>query len=148
MERAWRYKRPLSILSVVIDDIRSLNDQYGREIGDRIMQILGQICTESLRKVDVIGRYTGSNFIILLPETDEVGARDVAERLRMKAEGWRLGTSEGTVHFTISLGIAGLVNNEVLDLERFIDRANQALYTALQAGGNRALVWAPEKKKR
>lgn len=147
MERTWRYKRPLSLISIVIDDIRSINDRYGREVGDNIMQVLGQICTESLRKVDIIGRYTGNNFIILLPETDATGARDVAERLRMKTESWRHETSEGPVTFSISLGIADLAESEVIDLERFIDRANQALYTALQSGGNRALVWEPAKKK-
>ena len=146
MEQAWRYKRSLSLISVVIDDIRALNDRYGREIGDRIMQALGQICAGTLRRVDLIGRYTGNNFIILLPETDAASARDVAERLRAKVNPWQLDTSEGAVTFSISLGIAGLVEREVIDLERFIDRANQALYTAIQAGGNRYLVWEPGEK--
>lgn len=146
MERTWRYKRPLSIISLVIDDIRSINEHYGRETGDRIMQVLGQLCNESLRKVDIVGRFTGNNFIILLPETDLTGANDVAERLRMKTVNWCTNHSDGQIAFTISLGIASLAGNEVVDLERFIDRANQALYTALQSGGNQALVWEPVRK--
>lgn len=146
LERTWRYKRPLSLISLVIDDIRTLNDRHGREIGDRILHALGRVCTESLRRVDVVGRYTGNNFVILLPETELNGARDVAERLRSKVDSLRLDSPEGHVTFTVSLGVAGLQDNEVIDLERFIDRANQALYTAVQAGGNRTLVWEGEGK--
>jgi diguanylate cyclase (GGDEF)-like protein len=148
LERTWRYKRPLSMISLVIDDIRNLNDRFGREIGDRILHSLGRICTESLRRVDVVGRYTGNNFVILLPETELEGARDVAERLRMKVQSFRIDSPEGHVTFSISLGVAGLSENEVIDLERFIDRANQALYTAVQAGGNQTLVWESEGKIR
>lgn len=143
LERTWRYKRPLSVISFVIDDIRAINERFGREIGDQILHALGKICTESLRRVDVMGRYTGNNFIILLPETDQEGARDVAERLRSKVESFRLDTPNGIVKFSISLGVAGLVDSEVIDLERFIDRANQALYTAIQEGGNQTLAWHP-----
>jgi diguanylate cyclase (GGDEF)-like protein len=148
LERTWRYKRPLSMISLVIDDIRNLNDRFGREIGDRILHSLGRICTESLRRVDVVGRYTGNNFVILLPETELEGARDVAERLRMKVQSFRIDSPKGHVTFSISLGVAGLSENEVIDLERFIDRANQALYTAVQAGGNQTLVWESEGKIR
>ena len=143
LERTWRYKRPLSIISLVIDDIRSINEQYGRASGDRVIHALGRICTESLRRVDVVGRYTGNNFVILLPETQIESAREAAERLRAKVERFGLKSAEGTISFTISLGVAGLLQNEVIDLERFIDRANQALYTAVQMGGNRSLVWEP-----
>ncbi len=141
LERAWRYKRSLSIISFVIDDIRSINERFGRESGDRILQSIGRITTESLRRVDVVGRYNGNNFIILLPETESENAREVAERLRTKVEAFRFDTPMGTVTYTISLGIAGMVENEVIDLERLIDRANQALYTAVQEGGNRTFIW-------
>ncbi len=141
LERTWRYKRPLSIISIVIDDIRSINERFGRESGDRILQSIGRITTESLRRVDVIGRYNGNNIVILLPETEAENAREVAERLRSRVESFRYDTPLGTVTYTISLGVSGLVDNEVIDLERFIDRANQALYTAVQQGGNRTMVW-------
>jgi diguanylate cyclase (GGDEF)-like protein len=143
LERTWRYKRPLSIISIVIDDIRSINEKFGRENGDRVIQVLGRICSDSLRRVDVLGRYTGNNFIAMLPETKLESAREVAERLRSKVQAYTYEVVEGSVTFTISLGVANLVESEMIDLERFIDRANQALYTAVQMGGNRTLVWEP-----
>jgi diguanylate cyclase (GGDEF)-like protein len=141
LERTWRYKRPLSIISILIDDIRGINENYGRESGDEVLQVLARVLVEGLRRVDVMGRYTGNNFIILLPETDLTGAREVAERIRRKVEDARVDTQKGPVHFSISLGVAGLSDSEVIDLERFMDRANQALYSAVQTGGNKVLAW-------
>jgi diguanylate cyclase (GGDEF)-like protein len=141
LERTWRYKRPLSIISILIDDIRGINEDYGRETGDEVLQVLARVLTEGLRRVDVMGRYTGNNFVIMLPETDLAGAREVAERIRRKVENARVESEKGTVRFSISLGVAGISDSEVIDLERFMDRANQALYSAVQTGGNKVLAW-------
>ncbi|MCJ7622823.1 MAG: diguanylate cyclase [Anaerolineaceae bacterium] len=143
LERAWRYKRPLSLISMVIDDIRKINDDFGFEAGDKVLRAVAVGCTNGLRRVDIIGRYQGNNFTILLPETDREAATDVADRLRRIIEKSVIKTGKSQFSFTVSLGVSNPMDNELIDLERLIDRANHALYTAVQAGGNQTIAWNP-----
>lgn len=143
IERAWRYKRPLALLSLVVDNIGKINDDFGYKTGDKVLRAVAAGCSNGLRRVDIAGRYQGNNFTMLLPETDREVAVDVAERLRKIIEQSVIKTEQTQFSFTVSLGVSSPMDNELIDLERLIDRANHALYGAVQAGGNRTFAWDP-----
>ncbi len=135
IERAKRYKRPLSIIVFDIDHFKKINDTYGHKIGDDVLKSLAKIIKSSVRKTDFAARWGGEEFVILLPETDLEGARKVAEKLREKVEKHKF---PGVGKVTISLGVAQLKDNE--DPNDFIVRADMALYKAKEGGRNRVEV--------
>ena len=143
LERAWRYKRSLSVLSLVLDDLRAINEEDGQEAGDRALQMVAQCFKDNLRRVDVIGRYEGNNFVVLLPETNPEYATEVAKRILKKIRQNPIKTEKGDIPVRVSMGIASLQENEMIDLDVLIDRANHALYLSVQAGGDRISSWHP-----
>ena len=143
LERAWRYKRSLSIISLVLDDLRIINETEGQEAGDRALQFVAQCFRDNLRRVDIIGRYEGNNFIVLLPETTSEFAVEVAKRILKKVHQNPLKTEKAEIPLRISIGVSNLQENEMVDLDVLIDRANHALYLSVQAGGDRVSSWHP-----
>lgn len=149
-QRSHRYQRPLSLIMMDLDHFKVVNDTYGHLVGDKVLQAIAKLCERNLRESDIIGRYGGEEFLILLPETpgnstetetnDEHTAKAVAERLRKMVESTPTQTAQGEIPITISLGIAELTEN-VDDLDTLIDRADQALYQAKQSGRNQSVVW-------
>jgi diguanylate cyclase (GGDEF)-like protein len=135
-QRARRYRHPLSAIMVDIDHFKRVNDTSGHAVGDRVLQQVAGHCRQELRETDVVGRYGGDEFAILLPESDPVAAAQVAERLRQRIARQPLQTTTGPVAVTISLGIAAL-DDENLTLDILLSRADQALYDAKQGGRNR-----------
>jgi diguanylate cyclase (GGDEF)-like protein len=133
-----------------LDHFKVVNDTYGHLVGDKVLQAIAKLCENNLRESDIIGRYGGEEFLILLPETpgnsteteanDEHTAKAVAERLRKMVESTPTQTAQGEIPITVSLGIAELTEN-VDDLDTLIDRADQALYQAKQSGRNQSVVW-------
>ena len=135
VERALRFDHPLSAVILDIDHFKKINDTYGHATGDQVLQLLSERCRENLRGVDIIGRYGGEEFVILLPESDLSEARKVAERLRKNISSEPFLTRQGEVQITASLGVTA-VNGHGKDLSSLIERADQALYTAKQCGRN------------
>ena len=121
---------------VDIDHFKQVNDTSGHAVGDQVLQQVAEHCRQELRETDVVGRYGGDEFAILLPESDPVAAAQVAERLRQRIARQPLNTTTGPVAVTISLGIAAL-DDENLTLDILLSRADQALYDAKQGGRNR-----------
>lgn len=141
MERAVRFGRSLSAILFDIDLFKAINDCYGHIYGDKILQALAQTYRKNLRGVDVLGRWGGEEFALLLPETGVEAACVVAERLRRLAEEIEIPVENGDViHITISLGIAPL-NSEAKSLEALINQADLALYQAKRTGRNRLSVY-------
>jgi diguanylate cyclase (GGDEF)-like protein len=138
-QRARRYRLPLSVMMVDIDEFKRVNDTHGHAIGDQVLQWVAECCRKELRGVDVIGRYGGDEFVALLPETGLSAACQVAERLRKSIAERALDTKAGRITVTVSLGIA-VLDDEHLTPESLLDRADQALYVAKQNGRNR--VWS------
>jgi diguanylate cyclase (GGDEF)-like protein/putative nucleotidyltransferase with HDIG domain len=135
--RARRYGHPLSILFFDADHFKRVNDTYGHSTGDIVLQELGRLVSGLLRAGDSIGRYGGEEFLVLLPETTQEEACQVAERIRKTIAGSPLATStvkEG-IPTTISLGVAtfpidGATASEV------VEQADQAMYWAKRLGRN------------
>lgn len=136
IQRTCRYGRSLSAIMMDIDNFKRVNDTFGHKVGDQILQGVAGSCRQELRSVDVLGRYGGDEFVILLPENDRVAAGKVAERLRKTIADIQINTAKGPVKITASLGVAS-VDCDKPSLETLLNRADKALYVAKKRGGNR-----------
>ncbi len=135
LERARRYKHPLTVILLDIDHFKDVNDQYGHPIGNQVLCALAERCRQNMREVDLFGRYGGEEFVLLLPESDLTTARTAAERLRRIVADTPVPTSAGAVPITISLGITEL-RAEQVELVALLGVADKAMYLAKQAGRN------------
>ncbi len=132
VERAMRYNKPLAAIMLDIDKFKRVNDTFGHAAGDLVLQSIAHLCVQSIRKVDVIGRYGGEEFAIILPETDLAQAGLIAERLCSVIAGACYETPRGEVCQTASLGVSAL-DRAHPDLDALLDQADQALYLAKQS---------------
>ncbi|MEI7990546.1 MAG: GGDEF domain-containing protein, partial [Chloroflexota bacterium] len=135
LERALRYEKPLIVMMLDFDHFKSVNDTYGHRVGDQTLQAVAKLCTHELRKMDIIGRYGGDEFAIILPETEKEEGFEVADRLRRSVAETPILCHRGSIHITISIGLANLTK-ESPSIELLLDLADQALYNAKQAGRN------------
>jgi len=148
-EVAARYHHPLSVIMFDIDHFKLVNDRFGHVVGDQMLGRVAQVARAALRSADVIGRYGGEESVIALPVTTEPQAYPVAERIRAGVAAIRVPTSEGDAAATLSIGIAEMLlppPAEHLDgydsVEHVIERADEAMYAAKRAGGNRTATWS------
>ncbi len=139
VERAKRFGHAFSVIILDIDHFKGFNDSYGHETGDQVLEKLAGRLSAQLRKVDILGRYGGEEFSLLLPETNAAGARQVAERLRRCIAEEPIETSQGFLNVTISVGLAVLQDN-ARTMEELLKYADQALYQAKETGRNRVCV--------
>lgn len=132
---ALRYTRPITLMMFDIDHFKQVNDRFGHPAGDLVLQHVARIAAEQIRAADIIGRYGGEEFIVLLPSTTMPQALGVAERIREQISGLSVETDFGVVQVTISCGLAERIQTDD-SIERVIDRADQALYAAKRSGRN------------
>ncbi|MFZ6031013.1 MAG: sensor domain-containing diguanylate cyclase [Chloroflexota bacterium] len=132
---AQRYQHSLSAIMLDIDRFKAINDGYGHLVGDRVLQAVAECCCQTIRNVDILGRYGGEEFAVILPKTDHPAACQVAERLRQRIEQAIVKTDAGPVTVTVSLGVSAM-RNEHLTLEALLADADQALYLAKRNGRN------------
>ncbi len=140
-QQAKRYQRHLTTLMLDLDYFKQINDQHGHIIGDQVLISLAERLQEHIRTPDILARYGGEEFVILMPETDIESARTMAERLRTQIHENPIKTDIGPVSLTISIGIATLDIEIDSTIDRLIDRADQALYAAKQAGRNKVVIY-------
>jgi len=137
--RHQRYGNALSLVMLDIDHFKHVNDTYGHQAGDKVIEQLAQLLREHARESDVPGRYGGEEFGVVLSDTDHAGARIFAERLRQAVEALLVQYNGQDIRFTISLGAADL-SAPANDHAELIARADQALYTSKKTGRNRVTV--------
>ena len=142
LNRAIRYRHPLSALMFDIDHFKSVNDTYGHTSGDRVLIAISNLCRQLFRNIDLIGRYGGEEFVVLLPETPVHIAREVAERLRKAVAETVISCNSQYLSVTISVGIAPL-SSGTETTNSLIEKADQALYRSKHLGRNRITVWTP-----
>ena len=140
LRRAIRYEKNFSLVMFDLDHFKRVNDTYGHDAGDKVLQMAGQKAKQALRETDIIGRVGGEEFAVAMPETDLDAARLAAERLRQELMKTEVTTSDGEiVKITASLGIAQLDSRNV-SLDDLMKRADEALYEAKRTGRNRVVV--------
>lgn len=140
IERAGMRKSPFSIVMLDVDHFKSFNDQYGHLTGDRILKRIGQIIKESIREIDIAGRYGGEEFCVALPETDLDGAILAAERIRLATQQAVIQAYDQSIKATISLGVATFPGGG-RHAEELLDNADWALYRAKALGRNRTVAF-------
>lgn len=131
-QRAQRYRRSLAAIMADVDHFKQINDQHGHASGDQVLQLLGKILRDNVRRTDSVIRWGGEEFLILAPDSDEQTAAALAERIRQAVCAHRF-PAVGAL--SISLGVAQLQAGE--DRAGLIERADQALYAAKHGGRNR-----------
>jgi diguanylate cyclase (GGDEF)-like protein len=137
--RSERYGTPLSVVACDIDDFKAANDTYGHAFGDLVLEQFARVLGETLRDVDVSGRWGGEEFLLVLPETTLEGATDAAERIRLAlAE-----VEFGKARVTASFGAAELSHG--VDAAALVRSADDALYRAKRGGKNRVEAAAPAR---
>jgi diguanylate cyclase (GGDEF)-like protein len=139
--RAVRTRSPLSVALLDIDHFKAVNDTHGHLVGDKVLRALSDVLREQLRVYDVVGRFGGEEFVVLLPQTGEADALSIAERLRTHIAAISIPLEEGArseacVRLTVSIGVTalGAAGGELTDL---LTAADAALYYAKQTGRNK-----------
>jgi diguanylate cyclase (GGDEF)-like protein len=133
--RARRFHTPLSAVMLDVDHFKAINDTQGHAVGDQVLQVVAQRCAQNIREIDILGRYGGDEFVLVLPGTDRAEAYQLAERLRQCVVGVvEIGSSALTL--TVSLGVASLTET-MPNIANLLEHADAALYRAKEVGRNR-----------
>ena len=132
-----RNQQALSLIFVDIDHFKQINDSYGHACGDFALSSIAHWITDSIRGSDIVFRYGGEEFVILLSDTGLQEASLIAERIRRTIEQHTLAYEMKTINLTASLGVSSLTGNESTD--DLINRADQAMYQAKKTGRNRVV---------
>ena len=136
--RSARHQHEFAMIMLDIDRFKDINDRYGHPVGDTVLKTLAMDLGKSLRQIDIISRYGGEEFVVLLPETDCATAEGIAERLRELVESRVYETDQGTFSITISLGVASY-SKEIQDVDALLTLVDKALYEAKARGRNKVV---------
>ena len=136
-----RYNRPATLLMIDSDDLKAINDSHGHEMGNRLLRQIAQIAKSELRLTDVLARYGGDEFIVLLPETPPKGALIVAERIRAMMANSPIEAAGQRIHCTLSIGAATFPDDGP-SLDSLVARADRAMYHAKSSGKNRVVQYS------
>ena len=139
--RAQRAGSPLALLLVDVDHFKRVNDSHGHLTGDEVLRALATELRQQVRESDVVGRFGGEEFTVLLPRTDDTGACRIAERLRASAARLSVAAAGARISVTVSIGVA-VLGQHGRDLFALLAAADDALYRAKDAGRDRVRVYA------
>ncbi|AET69320.1 diguanylate cyclase (GGDEF) domain-containing protein [Desulfosporosinus orientis DSM 765] len=128
---------------VDVDDFKSLNDRYGHQIGDICLKKIAHTMRSKLRSYDIIGRYGGEEFIIILPDTSESNGKDIIARIRKSIESITMPCFGNSLHLSASFGYITIRKNSTITMDEIICGADKALKIAKQTGKNKAVVYDP-----
>lgn len=141
IERSKKFHYVFSCLMLDIDHFKDYNDRYGHLAGDAILKELSRVIKESIRHIDLMGRYGGEEFSIILTETGEKEARLAAERIRQAIESRHIRVYDEDLKITVSIGVSEFPRDGKT-INQLIDNADSALYKAKQTGRNRVCVYS------
>jgi diguanylate cyclase (GGDEF)-like protein len=143
IEQVRRYEHPVGLIMLDVDDFKSVNDRYGHQQGDIVLQQVARVLRDSSREPDTAARYGGEEMALILPHTDLPGEYAIAERVRTAIQALQVPRldGDGVLRITASLGVAASADG---DKDSLISGADAALYSAKRAGKNRAVMARPE----
>jgi diguanylate cyclase (GGDEF)-like protein len=139
-----RYESPFSIILFDLDHFKRINDEYGHLTGDRALVHVTEISRKVIREIDIFGRYGGEEFIIALPQTGPQMAAEIAERIRVTLENSPFEEGSCSTTITASFGVSGNSAGDAVDLGKYIEAADAAMYMAKTAGRNRVICRVTE----
>lgn len=140
LQRAKRYNRSFSIIMADLDNFKDINDAYGHLAGDRTLNAIGSVLKKHIRKIDIIARYGGDEFVMFFPEKGKEAARILAERLKEQISREHFVKASAV---SVSIGIASYPEDGQ-EIEDLIDKADRAMYYAKQRGRNRIESYSNE----
>ncbi len=143
IDRAYELNNQFSIVMFDIDKFKDINDTFGHRSGDKVLKQICEVVLNNIRQTDIIGRYGGEEFIIILPDTDVRSAEIVAQKIRQKIESKKILGDKRPV--TVSLGVANYPEHST-NYEELIEKVDQALYEAKNIGRNAVKVWNEKYK--
>jgi two-component system, cell cycle response regulator len=151
--RVRRSQSPISCLFVDIDHFKRINDTYGHPVGDQVLRHVAHIIREQVRTIDIVARYGGEEFTVILLQSAEAKAMEIAERIRDRIERQPYLKDNGeAIALTASIGVNTLLPVDCTDdlpgsARKFVERADQALYTAKNSGRNKIACYFGEKNR-
>lgn len=143
LKSGLRYGAPACLLIIDIDYFKTVNDRLGHPAGDMVLKQLAALMTDTVRDIDMVGRYGGEEFMIILPHTSIEQALSLAERLRTSIECHAFDVEDGIVRLTASIGIADVCDPAIASVDDWVNAADMALYDAKAQGRNRVVVHTP-----
>jgi len=132
-----REKENLSLIMIDIDKFKNINDTYGHDVGDKVIVSLADALIQEHRESDIVCRFGGEEFVMLLPNTSLDNAQILANNIRVGIENLTLQIEDNEIKFTISLGISQIDLSSEVNIEAGLKRADEALYEAKNSGRNR-----------
>lgn len=142
IQRARRFRHPLSLLMFDLDFFKRVNDTYGHAGGDKVLKKIAAVCRRTLRNIDILGRLGGEEFAVLLPYTDGDGARAIAEYLRAAIEEAEIEFAGQIINVTASFGVSEATGADDC-LQTVLERADALLYEAKRRGRNQVAAAPP-----
>lgn len=140
VERANRYGRTISGMMIDIDDFKKVNDEHGHLAGDELLIQLADVLVRNIRKVDILGRYAGDEFFVILPETELEASRIVADRIQRNVAAHAFRFKKMPLSVTVSIGLFSFPASQKFNIETFINQADQMLLGAKRAGKNQVFT--------
>jgi diguanylate cyclase (GGDEF)-like protein len=134
-KQSARFHKEFAVLMIDADNLKTVNDRFGHTAGDSLIINIAEKLKETIRTADILARYGGDEFILLLPETDAIGALNAAQRMRVAVEASALQFEQNAITTSISIGLA-CYPQDSQDLEEVIQQADHALYASKRKGKN------------
>jgi diguanylate cyclase (GGDEF)-like protein/PAS domain S-box-containing protein len=144
LKRAARYDESLAVLILDLDHLKLINDTYGHSVGDLALKEFARVCKSCVREIDLVARFGGDEFVILLPKTTAAQALAFSERLRQQIADLKFSTHTGPIGITASIGIGEYRKNDTLQI--LIERADRGLYQAKETGRNQVVLSMSEQQ--
>lgn len=144
-KRFARHQHKTSLVMFDIDHFKKINDGYGHPAGDEVIRQTSRILQETLRDIDVSGRYGGEEFAVIMIDTDAQGAYALAERIRENIQAYTVEYEDMKIEYTISLGVSE-ISTDISDPTAWIDSADKGLYQAKRNGRNNTVIFAKGMK--
>lgn len=140
LDRLIRNQRPVSLIMLDLDHFKKVNDTWGHAAGDAVLCAVATVCKNSIRHIDLAGRWGGEEFLIILPEADSEDARVAAERLRVAIADTKIPVGDAVLTINASIGV--VTSDSEIQAESLIGFADEALYDAKNNGRNRVSIFA------
>lgn len=132
---------PVSLLLIDLDNFKQVNDSFGHQAGDQVLKIFAKILKESCRGADLVARFGGEEFAIILSQTQAATAHNIAQRIRNRLEQTFFTFDKHQLHMTVSIGLATCCEGSSIFTSNLVNQADRALYQAKKTGKNKVCVY-------